>query len=229
MQAEEQHNAQDPANRTEKKEKEKRERFTWWQAALILVGTLAICLGAGYYISNKYLWNTQDTELNKQLDYYQGIVDQKPNDPKARVQLGYIYFLKHDNNNAIKQYQTAKNLDKNNFDAYLNLSIVYDKQGRIDDSLQMAIKASQISPQDYKALLLKGRAYRKLKMYKQAKAAIEDAYRLRPGNVDIIYEAGLVAEAEGKKSEAQKIYKEALSYDPTFMQAQKRLDHLTAK
>lgn len=229
MQEEVQHNAQDPANRTEKKEIEKKGNFNWWQATLILVATLAICLGGGYFISSKYLWNTEGDQLNKQLDYYQGIVDQKPNDPKSRIQLGYIYFLKHDYDNAIKQYQVAKNLDKNDFDAYLNLSIVYDKLGRNDDSLQMAIKASKISPQDYKGQLLKGRAYRKLKMYKQASSALQEAYRFKPGNVDILYEVGLVAVAEGKKSEAEQIFKQALSYDPTYKPAQKSLEQLTSK
>lgn len=229
MQEEVQNNTQDSANRTEKKEIEKKERFTWWQAALILVATLAICLGGGYYISSKYIWNTETNQLNKQLNYEQGIVDQKPNDPKARIQLGYIYFLKHDYDNAIKQYQVAKNLDKNNFDAYLNLSIVYDKLGRNDDALQMAVKASKISPQDYKGQLLKGRAYRKLKMYKQASSALQEAYRYKPGNVDILYEVGLVAAAEGKKTDAEQIFKQALSYDPTYKPAQKSLEQLTSK
>lgn len=227
MQTEIQHNAQDPANRTEKKVKEKKDRFTWWQSLIILVLTLAICLGGGYYVSMKYLWNSDSNEIAKQLDYYQAQVDKKPNDSKARIQLGYIYFLKKDYGDAVKQYQMAKNLDKNNYDAYLNLSIVYDKQNRTDEALQMAIKAAKIAPQDYKSQLLKGKSYRKLKMYKQANTALEEAIRFKPGNTDIIYEIGLVAEAQGKNKEAEKIYKEALSYDPTFKPAQTRLEHIT--
>lgn len=209
--------------------KEKRSHFKWWQALIILAGTLMISLSAGYYISQKYIWSHQNDKAEKQIQYYQSLVDQKPNDADLRVQLGYSYFLNGDNKNALKQYQVAKNLDNKNYSAYLNLAIVYDKEKRNDDALQMAIKAAVLAPQDYKSQLLKGRSYRKLKMYKEATAALQEAYRLKPGNTDIVYEAGLVAEDQGKKKEAEKIYKEALSYDPTFKPALNALDRLSKK
>lgn len=219
--------AQEPSR--EKLKKAKKEKFTWWQSLIILVATLAICLTAGYYISDKYLWNKQDAQLDKQLDYYKAEVDQQPNDPKLRVQLGYTYFLKGDDSAAIKEYQTAKALDKNYFDAYLNLSIVYDKEKRNDDALQNAIKAVKISPRDYKGQLLKGRSYRKLKMYDKATEALQEAYRLKNGNTDVIYEAGLVAVAQGKKKEAEQLFKESLSFDPTYKPALQALDKLNSK
>lgn len=225
MELQVQPNAQGPSREVAKKIK--KERFTWWQSLIILVATLAICLAVGYYISSKYLWNQNNTQYDKQLKYYQAQVDQKPNDPNLRVQLGYTYFLKGDNENAIKQYENAKILDNKNYGAYLNLAIVYDLENRSDDALQMAIKAANLQPQDYKAQLLKGRSYRKLKMYKQSTAALQEAYRLKPGNTDIIYEAGLVAENQGKKSDAEKIYKQALTFDPTFKPAQTALDRLS--
>ena len=207
----------------------KKDKFTWWQSLIILAVTLAICLSAGYYISDQYLWNKQTDQLSKQLDYYKAQVNEEPNDPKLRVQLGYTYFLKGDDSAAIKEYQTAKSLDKNYYDAYLNLSIVYDKEKRYDDALQMAIKAVKISPRDYKGQLLKGRSYRKLKMYDKATEALQEAYRLKNGNTDVIYEAGLVAEARGKKKEAEQLFKESLSFDPTYKPALKALDRLNSK
>ncbi|WP_160722685.1 tetratricopeptide repeat protein [Bacillus sp. USDA818B3_A] len=220
-------NAQEPSR--EKAKKAKKDRVTWWQSLIILAVTLAICLSAGYYVSDKYLWNKKDAQLDKQLTFYKEQVDEKPNDPKLRIQLGYTYYLKGDDSAAIKQYQTAKSLDKNYFDAYLNLSIVYDKEKRIDDALQMAIKAVKISPRDYKGHLLKGRSYRKLKMYDKATEALQEAYRLKNGNTDVIYEAGLVAEAQGKKKEAEQLFKESLSFDPTYKPALNALDRLNSK
>jgi len=219
--------AQEPSR--EEVQKVKRDRFTWWQALIILAATLAICLSAGYYISEKYLWNQTSDQITKQLKYYQAQVNAKPNDADLRVELGYTYFLKGDDDNAIQELNTAKNLDKKNYSAYLNLAIIYDKENRKDDALQMATKASSLSPQDYKALLLKGRSYRKLKMYKQATDALEDAARFKPGNTDIVFEAGMVAEDQGKKKDAEALFKEALSYDPTYKPALKELDKLAKK
>lgn len=232
MESQVQPNAQEPEiipKGKEKVKKPKGEKFSWWQSLIILVATLGICITAGYYISEKYLWNQEDKQLEAQLKYYKVEVDQKPNDSKLRIQLGYTYFLRGDTESAIKEYKTAKNLDKNNFDAYLNLSIAYDSLKRTDESLQMAIKAAKLAPKDYKGHFLKGREYRKLKMYKEASESLQEAIRLKPGNTDILYEVGLVAEAQGKKKEAEQIYKEALSYDPTFKPALKALDGLNSK
>ena len=229
MEIQVQPDAQEPSRGTEKAKRVKNDRFAWWQSLIILVVTLAICLTAGYYVSNKYLWNSNSDQIAKHLKYYKAEVDSKPNDPKLRVQLGYTYFLKGDIDTAIKQYEMAKSLDKNYYDAYLNLSIAYDKQKLTDDALQMAIKAVKISPLDYKGQLLEGRSYRKLKMYDKATKALEEAIRLKPGNTDIIYEVGLVAEAEGKKKEAEQVYKETLTYDPTYKPALTALERLASK
>lgn len=224
MQAKEKLETQEP------EKKVKNDRFTWWQSSLLLVGTLVICLVAGYFISDRFLWdNTDSKQIEEQLKFYKGEVKKNPNDPESRVQLGYAYFLDKDYDEAIKQFKTAKSLDKNYFDAYLNLSIVYDRQDRIDDALQNAIKATEISPRDYKGHLMKGKSYRKLKMYKEANEALAEADRLNVGNTDTIYEIGLVAEDQGKKEEAEEIYKEALEYDPLFKPALNALDRLTSK
>jgi tetratricopeptide (TPR) repeat protein len=224
MQAKEQLETQEPEKIV------KNDRFTWWQSSLLLVGTLVICLVAGYFISDRFLWdNTDSKQIEDQLKFYKGEVKKNPNDPESRVQLGYAYFLDKDYDEAIKQFKTAKSLDKNYFDAYLNLSIVYDRQDRIDDALQNAIKATEISPRDYKGHLMKGKSYRKSKMYKEANEALAEADRLNVGNTDTIFEIGLVAEDQGKKEEAEAIYKEALEYDPLFKPALNALERLTSK
>jgi Tfp pilus assembly protein PilF len=227
MQVEATQNAQGPDNRVEKL-KEKKDHFTWWQSLIILAATLIICLAAGYYISSNYLWNQND-QLTKQLNYYKAQVDSKPNDANLRVQLGYTYFLKGNDQEAISQLTTAKNLDKNNYGAYLNLAIVYDQENQTDNALQSALTAAKLSPNDYKSLLLEGRSYRKLKMYKQATTALDSANRLKPDNDDILNEIGLVAEGQGDVKDAEAIYKEALSYDPTYKPALDALNRLKAK
>jgi Tfp pilus assembly protein PilF len=210
-------------------QKVKRDRFSWWQSLIIMAVTLVICLTAGYFVSKNFLWNKSNSEIEKQLTYYKAQADNKPNDSNLRVQLGYTYFLKGDDDNAIKELKTATNLDKKSYSAYLNLAIVYDKEKRNDDALQNAIKAAKLAPQDYKSKLLMGRSYRKLKMYKQATTALQAAIRFKPGNIDSIYETGLVAEDQGKKKDAEQIYKEALSFDPTYKPAQEGLNRLSKK
>jgi tetratricopeptide (TPR) repeat protein len=227
MQTQEQPQLQEHRN---EKRTQKNERFNWWQSSILLVLTLSICLSAGYYISDKYLWDKTDAgQIEEQLKYNKSQVDRSPNDPKLRIELGYSYFIKKDYDEAIKQFETAKTLDKNYFDAYLNLSIVYDRQDRTNDALKNAIKATEISPKDYKGHLLKGISYRKLKMYEESNEALAEADKLKPGNTDIIFEIGMLAEDQGMKEEAQTIYKEALTFDPLYKPALEALDRLTSK
>lgn len=215
----EKENKQDPAGRKNIK-KQKSNKFNWWQSLLLLTLTLVISVGTGYFVSAKYLWSGYDKDhLKQQLASAKDATDKKPNDPKSRVTLGYSYFLNGDDDEAITQYKMAIDLDKNYFDAYFNLGLVYNKQKRLNDSIKMAEKATEISPRDYKGYLLKGMSYRKQKKYEKAITALNKANDLMPGNTDILYEVGRVAEDQGDKANAEQIYKDTLKYDPMYKPA----------
>ncbi|MDQ6600342.1 tetratricopeptide repeat protein [Bacillus salipaludis] len=200
--------------------KSKNDKFKWWQTLLILTITLVVAVGASYYVSNKYLWPKYNmNRLKQQLESAKAEADAKPNEPKSHVDLGYAYFLNDNNDEAIKQYKMALDLDKNYFNAYFNLGLVYNEENRLNDSIKMAQKATEISPKDYKGWLLKGMSFRKLKMYKDSIKALNEANRLMPSNTDIIFEVGLVAEDQGDKRNAEEIYKTALNYDPLYKPA----------
>jgi tetratricopeptide (TPR) repeat protein len=210
-----------------KKKKEKKDRLPWWQSLLILFLTLGISVGAAYYISDTYFWSKMDMDrVNEQLTYYKNIVEEQPNDPQQRVNLGYTYFLKGHNDEAIKQYKVALDLDKNFYDAYLNLGIVYNDEERFDDALKMFQKVTEIAPRDYKGHLYKGTVYRQLKMYDDAIEVLSQANVLMPGNSQIICEIGRVAEDQGQNKEAEELYKEALNYDPLYKNALEGLERI---
>jgi tetratricopeptide (TPR) repeat protein len=215
----------DNQNKGEKDKKS--DRFKWWQSLMMLFLTLIVSVGAAYYISDTFLWSKVDeNRINEQLKHYKDSVNAEPNNPKHRVNLGYTYFLKGINDEAIKQLKLAIDLDKDNFDAYLNLGIVYNDEERYDDALKMGEKATKLSPRDYKGFLVKGIAFRKLKMYDDSIEALDQANQLMPGNTDIIYEIGLVAENQNAFKEAEDMYKEALNYDPLYKPALEGLDRI---
>jgi len=211
----------------EKAQVEKNKYFTKLQAYSLIIGTLLISLVAGYFISDKFFWSNIDkNRLNDQLAYYKQMVDSDPSNPKHLVDLGYTYFLKGDNEKAIKEYFAALNLDDNYYSAYLNLGIVYNDEERLDDALLQSQRAIEISPRDYKGFLLQGSIYRKLKMYDEAIKSLEEANILMATNTDIIYEIGRVMEDQGNLSEAEEIYKDALNYDPLYKPAVEGLERI---
>jgi tetratricopeptide (TPR) repeat protein len=209
------------------KKRNKNERISWWKSFLILFLTLGFSVSTAYYISDTFLWTKFDMDrVNEQLTYYKNKVEEQPNDPQQRVNLGYTYFLKGKNDEAIKQYKVALDLDENYYDAYLNLGIIYNDEDRFDEALKMFQKVTDIAPRDYKGHLYKGISYRQLKMYEDAIEVLSQANVLMPGNSQIIYEIGRVAESQGQNKEAEELYKEALNYDPLFKNALEGLDRI---
>jgi len=203
-----------------KRKKTKNDSFTRLQSVLLILLTLVISVGGWYWVGITYFWNGLDTKrVDAQLTYLQQQVQAKPQDPKTRVELGYTYFLKGKDDQAIQELNQAVLLDPKDFDAYYNLGLVMQKEKRNDEALKNFQKAVDLSPKDYKAQMQKGVTYRNMGMYKEAIAALQVADKLLPGSADIIYETGRVAEAQGDKAAATDMYKQALSYDPLFKEA----------
>lgn len=207
----------------------KKDRFTKLQGFALIIGTLIISLVGGYFISDKYLWEEETTRLGQQLEFYKNEVSKLPNDSTNRVNLGYTYHLLENNEDAVKQLLMAIDLDKSNVSAYFNLGLVYSDQERFDDAIKQAKKATELAPRDFKGHLLEGMVYRQLKMYAEALKSLEEADKLMPANTDIIFEIGKVAEDQGKTDDAEKLYKEALNYDPMYKPAAEALEKMAKK
>ncbi|MFZ3102433.1 MAG: tetratricopeptide repeat protein [Desulfitobacteriaceae bacterium] len=213
-----------------KTKKVKKDSFTKLQSILLILLTLVISVGGYYGIGKTFFWGNLDMKrVDAQLEYLKQKVQATPSDPKARVELGYTYFLKGKNDLAIQELNQVLLLDPKNFDGYYNLGIVMLDEKRYNEALEKFQKAVDLSPRDYKGHLQKGVTYRNLGMYKEASAAVAQANKLLPGNADIIYETGRIAEAQGQKDAAIDIYKEALSYDPLFKDAVTALQRLEKK
>lgn len=213
-----------------KVKKVKNDSFTKLQSILLILLTLAISVGGWYGVGKVYFWSDLDMKrVDAQLGYLQQKVQTEPTDPKTRVELGYTYLLKGENDKAIQELNQALLLDPKSFDAYYNLGLVMLKEERNNEALEKFQKAVDLSPKDFKGHLQKGVAYRNLGMYKEASVSLAQANKLLPGSADIIYETGRVAEAQGQKEAAIEIYKEALSYDPLFKDAVTALERVEKK
>ncbi|HEX3031358.1 MAG TPA: tetratricopeptide repeat protein [Bacillota bacterium] len=204
--------------------------FTLVQAIGLLVITALITAGGWFLAGKQFFWTGMDSKrVESQLKYYKAEVDAQPNKAELRINLGYTYYLMHDNKAALKEFNQALALKKDFYDAYYNIGLVYVDENRLDDALEMFDKCVKLAPRDYKAFMQKGIAYREQKMYVEASDALNKANKLMPGNADIIYQIGMVAEAQGKFEAAADIYKDALSFDPLFKKAAEGLERVAKK
>ncbi|MFK9090213.1 tetratricopeptide repeat protein [Bacillus salipaludis] len=197
---------------------------------LLLLFTLLISIGTGYALGHFYFWNDIDMKrVNEQLDFYKEAVRKDPANLQNRVVLGYTYFLKGKNEDAIKEFDYVIEQDKNYYDAHYNMGLVYLDEERYNEALIEFEKTVKIAPKDFKGYVQLGITYRGLKEFDRAKDALDEANKLNPSNADIIYQIGMVAEAQGDYKSAIGIYKDALQYDPLFEDAVNALDRLKDK
>jgi tetratricopeptide (TPR) repeat protein len=218
---------QEVEGRTEKK---KPKTFTKKTSFLLLFLTLVFSIGTGYALGHFYFWNDVDmNRVNEQLTYYKEEVRKDPSNLQNRIVLGYTFFLKGDNEKAIKEFDYVLEQDKNYYDAHYNLGLVFLSEERYNEALIEFEKTVNIAPKDYKGHVQMGIAYRGLEEYDKATKALEQANKLAPTNSDIIYQIGMVAEAKGEYSDAIAIYKDALAYDPLYQDAVDALDRLKDK
>lgn len=197
---------------------------------LLLFLTLVISVGSGYALGHFYFWNDVDMQrVNEQLTFYKEEVRKDPANLENRIILGYTYFLKGDNEKAIKEFDFVLEQDKNYYDAHYNLGLVFLDEERYNEALIEFEKTVNIAPKDFKGHVQMGIAYRGLEEYDKAAKALETANKLAPTNSDIIYQIGMVAEAKGDYEDAILIYKDALAYDPLFEDAVEALDRLKDK
>ncbi|ODA41995.1 tetratricopeptide repeat protein [Desulfosporosinus sp. BG] len=210
-----------------KSPKSRKDSFTPLTSAILILLTLVVSVGGWYGVGKYFFWSDLDMKrVNAQLEFYKQKVQTEPNNTEARVNLGYTYFLKGNDGQAIQEFNQVLVIDPKDFDAYYNLSLVLIKEKRYNEALQKLSKAGELSPRDYKVPFQKGIVYRNLKMYKEATDSLSQANVLMPANTDIIYEIGMVAEAQGQKDEATQIYKQVLSYDPLYKPAIVALERL---
>lgn len=212
-----------PEKLTEQIESQKIEKttkkYSKTMAYSLIFITFTLCVALLFYLTNNFLGYSENSRVQAQITFNKKQVEKKSNDPGARVELGYAYFLDKDYSSAIEQYQTAINLDKKYYPAYLNLAIVYEVQKKTNKALEMATKASKLAPSDYRPYVIKGRCFRTLKKFDQAMGALNTAQGVEKKSADILYELGLTAEKMGEKENARIYYQQAIDYDPIYKDA----------
>jgi tetratricopeptide (TPR) repeat protein len=201
--------------------------FTLFQAITLVVVSTVVFFALGSLVGRAFFWkSTQEIRIDQQLGFYKAKVEAEPKSPENRVILGYTYILKGEYEEALKHLQVAVAINPRYAAAYHNMGLAYKAQKNYDKALEAFAKALKISPRDYKSLMQTGIINNEKGNYKAAAAALQKAYKEKPGSSDIIYQIGISAEKLGNKARAIELYKDALRYDPNYLEAKNALARL---
>lgn len=141
-----------------------------------------------------------------------------PENVEVRLRLAELFFYKQRYADAMQFVNQVLKLDLYNADAYFLKGMIHltrsDTANAIS-SFQTAVEQNEMFLEAYFQLGL-------VHAMKKDKLAIEyynNALRIKPKNIDVLYNKGLICQDLGEYNEALKTYSEILKVDPEFKHA----------
>ena len=135
-----------------------------------------------------------------------------------------LKYYKSNNYNKTKEYALFLTEQFPEHDlAWKILSIVFEKTGKIQESLTAIKKIVNISSQDPLAHYNLGNTYGKLSNFSKAEESYKKAISLKPNFPEAYYNLGTIFENNFKLEEAEKYYKQAIALKPDFADAYNNL------
>ncbi|TCK55124.1 tetratricopeptide repeat protein [Flavobacterium sp. 90] len=126
------------------------------------------------------------------------------------------YYLKlKDYDNAEKFYWRGLKKDSQTNYALLNLSVVYNMQGKNDKSLEVLEKAKKNDPKNDRIYYNLGLLYNEMNNKAEAEKQFAKAVELKSNNPRVYYNYGLMLNQKGKSKEAENILKKGIAISPS--------------
>lgn len=202
--------------------------YPLWKVVLGLALAAFFLAGAGNAVGNYFFWTDQDLRrIEREIAYYQQLIDAEPMEPEHRVNLGYTLLRRGDFSRALVQMQAAMEIDEHYMPAYLNAGYVYQAMELWDEALEKFQKVTELAPTDYRGYYNMGVCYMFLGMYQEALDMLYTAKTMNPTASDVAYYTGLTYERMGEFDAAIELYEEALSFNPKYREAQEAINRLT--
>jgi TPR repeat protein len=119
------------------------------------------------------------------LERFQTLVRQIPNDARAHNYLGNAYRALGRYKEAIASYKEAVRIDPNSRFPLTDLGRAYDELGQYQEAIASYKEATRISPDHGVAYILLGDAYAKLGQHKEAIASYKEYLSINPKNTAV--------------------------------------------
>jgi len=160
----------------------------------------------GWYYLGRTKYN--ENRFAEAIDAFQSCLKLDPHNVKAEDNLGLSYEGLNQTQQAIQAFQTAitwqAEESKKDAQPYLNLGMLLAEQEQPDAGLVYLQKAVALAPENAKAHEQLGRAYLKLKRWKDSQDELERAVQLAPNSSSLHYELGINYRDQGLKDQARK-------------------------
>jgi two-component system, chemotaxis family, chemotaxis protein CheY len=152
---------------------------------------------------------------DKAIHYFKNAIDRKPLFVKAYDALGKLYEDQGDNDEAMRNYETANRISSSNADRLVTLSKLHIRRGEKDKAMALLKQAAAASRQDVSISgHLIGELYLANGEYEKALEILANAHKQSPSDCSIMKSLAEACRKNGKPDEAIKIYEEILLITP---------------
>jgi tetratricopeptide (TPR) repeat protein len=160
----------------------------------------------GWYYLGRTKYN--ENRFAEAIDAFQACLRLDARNVKAEDNLGLSYEGLNQTEQATQAFRTAiawqEGASQRNAQPYLNLGMLLAEQQGPDAGMPFLKEAVALAPNNAKAHEQLGRAYLKLKQWKDAHDELEKAVQLAPNSSSVHYELGITYRDQGLTDQARK-------------------------
>jgi len=190
----------------------------WLQTALLCA---MVTFGA--------VWTYERNAVYKdRITFWQDCVDKSPGKARPYNNLGVALADQGYQDQAIKQYQKALQIDPLYQDPIANIGLSLAEQGKIEESISQFLKALAINPKDYKTLNNLGASLIVVGRDTEAIQKLSEALTLDPYYAQAHNNLGVALQRQGRVDEAIDHFSTAVQLDPNYTLAYNSLGILLA-
>jgi len=187
-------------------------------------GVVLGCVAGGFVVVLfAFLTIQRNRDYDSEVTIWQDTVAKRPNNPRARYNLGHALVQQGRVPEGIAQYEQALRIKPDNADAHNNLGAALREQGRMPEAIAQYEQALRIKPDFAEAHNNLGVALMGQGRLPEAISHYEQALRIEPANVEALLNLGLASMRLGKLPEAISYYEQALRIKPDFAEAHHNL------
>jgi len=165
-------------------------------------------------------------QYEKALSTLTAIEDKAGGQYFYQLRKGWLAYLSGDYSLSSTAYQRANSLKPASLESKLGLLLPLMAMRSYGEAIRTAEEILKADPLNYLANLRLATVYYQSGKYEKAAARYESLARIYPGDLTVANGMGWCRLKQGKKKEAERIFRSILSLAPSYQQAQEALQQL---
>ncbi|MDC4206924.1 MAG: tetratricopeptide repeat protein (plasmid) [Candidatus Manganitrophus sp.] len=202
------------------------ERFSWGRKVATLFCSWLVLASCASSLHLRGLEATAREEHGEAVRFYLEHLKNRPDDLRARNDLGVSYLRSGEYDLAFLEFQKVLAADPRYVRAYYNIGLVYNFKNLPDEEFNAYLQALEIDPGHLPTRLNLAHLYIERGEIAKAKEIYEEVLRNHPNQPRALYNLALLYDQDGKGKDAFALLERFLQQEPDPEWRQEAEEHL---